>query len=150
MKNASIANRTARRDYFILETVEAGLELRGSEVKSLRAGRASLAESFAKIEGREIFLYHMHISPYEYSNTKDYDPIRPKKLLLHRRQIDYLTIKSSQRGLTLIPLQVYFKNGFAKVELGIAKGKKLYDKREAIKRREAERTIARAKRFNLK
>lgn len=145
--NAKITNRAARRDYFILETVEAGLELRGSEVKSIRAGKASLAESFAKVEDREIFLYHMHVNPYEYTKQEEQDPLRPKKLLLHRREIDYLTAQISQKRLVLIPLKIYFKKGFAKVELGVAKGKKQYDKREAIRRKEADRAIARAKRY---
>ena len=145
--NAKITNRAARRDYFILETVEAGLELRGSEVKSIRAGKASLAESFAKVEDREIFLYHMHVNPYEYTKQEEQDPLRPKKLLLHRREIDYLTAQIFQKRLVLIPLKIYFKKGFAKVELGVAKGKKQYDKREAIRRKEADRAIARAKRY---
>ena len=149
-KNTTITNRAARRDYFILDKIEAGLELRGSEVKSLRAGRASLAESFAKVEGGEIFLYHMHISPYEYTSEKDQDPIRPKKLLLHRKEINYLITQISQKGLALIPLQVYFKKGFAKVEIAVVKGKKHYDKREAIKRKEAERTLLRVKRLKSK
>ncbi len=148
MKNkGGITNRVARRDYFILETVEAGLELKGAEVKSLRSGKASLAESFAKVEGNEIFLYKMHINPYEYSDNKALDPIRPRKLLLHRKEIDYLINNASQKGLALVPLRIYFKKGYAKVELVLGKGKKHYDKREAIKRKEAERTIARAKRF---
>ena len=146
MKNkGGITNRVARRDYFILETVEAGLELRGAEVKSLRSGKASLAESFAKVEGNEIFLYKMHINPYEYSSI-ELDPIRPRKLLLHRKEIDYLINNASQKGLALVPLRIYFKQGYAKVELALGKGKKQYDKREAIKRREADRTMARAKR----
>ena len=147
VKKLSIANRSARRDYFILETVEAGLELKGSEVKSIRAGKASLAESFAKVDGNEIFLYHMHVNPYKYTNEKEQDPLRPKKLLLHRREIEYLIVQISQKRLMLVPLSVYFKKGFAKVELAVAKGKKQYDKREAIKRKEAERVIARAKRY---
>ncbi|MBU4312661.1 MAG: SsrA-binding protein SmpB [Candidatus Omnitrophica bacterium] len=146
-KNAGITNRSARRDYFILETIEAGLELRGSEVKSIRAGKASLAEGFARIDGNEIFLYQMHISPYEYSDQRDYNPVRPRKLLLHRREIDYLISKISQKGLALVPLQLYFKQGLVKVELAVAKGKKAYDKREAIKRKEAQRDIEKAKRF---
>ncbi len=146
-KDHGITNRAARRDYFIVETVEAGLQLKGSEVKSLRSGKASLAESFAKIERGEIFLYKFHISPYEYSGEKEYDPIRPKKLLLHKREITYLITKASQRGLALIPLKVYFKGGFAKVELAIVKGRRQYDKREAIKKKEAKRAISRAKRF---
>src|SRR3989338_2411187 len=149
MKNNSrITNRAARRDYFILETIEAGIELKGAEVKSLRAGKASLAESFARVEGNEIFLHNMHITPYEYSSKADMEPIRPRKLLLHRKEIDYIISKISQKGLALIPLTVYFKESYAKVELGVAKGKKLYDKREAIKQREAERAIERAKRYS--
>jgi len=146
-ENAKITNRAARRDYFILETVEAGLELKGSEVKSIRAGKASLAEGFAKIEDSEIFLYHMHVNPYEYTKQEEQDPLRPKKLLLHRREIDYLIVQISQKRLTLIPLRVYFKKGLAKVELGLAKGKKQYDKRDAIRRKEADRVIARAKKY---
>ena len=145
--NAKITNRAARRDYFIIETVEAGLELRGSEVKSIRAGKASLAESFAKIEDHEIFLYHMYVSPYEYTKQEEQDPLRPKKLLLHRKEIDYLIVQNIQKRLALIPLKIYFKKGFAKVELGVAKGKKHYDKRESIRSKEADRAIARAKRY---
>ena len=146
-KDHGVTNRAARRDYFIVETVEAGLQLKGNEVKSLRSGKASLAESFARVENGEVFLYKMHINPYEYSSEKEYDPIRPKKVLLHKKEIDYLITKASQRGLALVPLKVYFKNGFAKLELAIAKGKRQYDKREAIKKREAKRAISRAKRF---
>ena len=146
---AAITNRAARRDYFIIESVEAGLELKGPEVKSLRAGKASLAESFARLDGEEIFLYHMHISPYEYGNNKDYDPVRPKKLLLHKKEISYLLTMASQRGLALIPLRVYFKDGFAKLELAVARGKKFYDKRETIKRREDQGAIDRAKRVKI-
>ncbi|MFC1508190.1 SsrA-binding protein SmpB [Candidatus Omnitrophota bacterium] len=145
--NAVITNRAARRDYFILESFEAGLELKGSEVKSIRAVKASLAGSFAKIEGNEIYLHHMHIDPYKYTNIEEQDPLRPKKLLLHRKEITHLTTKMSQKGLALIPLKVYFKQGLAKMELALAKGKKHYDKREAIKRKEAEREISRAKRY---
>ncbi|MBU1062210.1 MAG: SsrA-binding protein SmpB [Candidatus Omnitrophica bacterium] len=145
--NATITNRVARRDYFILETVEAGLELKGPEVKSLRAGRASLKEAFAKVERGEIFLHHMHISPYEYTTLKEQNPLRPKKLLLHKKEIIYLISKISQERLALVPLRVYFKKGFAKVELGLAKGKKQYDKREAVRRKEAQRVIDRVKKF---
>jgi SsrA-binding protein len=145
--SALVTNRAARRDYFILETFEAGLELKGSEVKSIRAGKASLAESFAKIERGEIYLYHLHISPYKYTPESEQEPLRPKKLLLHRREIEYLITKMSQKGLALIPLDVHFKKGFAKAGIALAKGKKQYDKREAIKRKEAEREISRAKRY---
>ncbi|MDP8229630.1 MAG: SsrA-binding protein SmpB [Candidatus Gorgyraea atricola] len=145
-QNGVVTNRAARRDYFIQETVEAGIELKGCEVKSIRAGQASLAESFGKVEDREIFLYHMYVSPYKYTKQEEQDSLRPKKLLLHRREIEYLMVQVLQKRLALIPLRVYFKKSLAKVELGLAKGKKHYDKREAIKRKEAERTIARAKR----
>jgi SsrA-binding protein len=144
--NSTVTNRSARRDYFILEAFEAGIALQGAEVKSLRAGKASLAESFAKVEDGEIFLYHMHVSPYEYAG-KDQDPIRPKKLLLRKKEIDHIVAQIAQKGLALIPLKVYFKDGYAKVELGIAKGKKQYDKREDIKKREAERAMDRARMF---
>ena len=146
-ERAKITNRAARRDYFILETVEAGLELRGSEVKSIRAGKASLAESFARVDGREMFLYHMHVTPYEYTAKEGQDPLRPRKLLLHRREIDYLIVQISQKRLALIPLRLYFKKSLAKVELALAKGKKQYDKREAIRQKEAQRDIDRAKRY---
>jgi len=144
--NPVITNRSARRDFFILETVEAGLELRGTEVKSIRSGKASLAESFAKVEEGEIFLYHMHVSPYEY-DSKEQDALRPKKLLLHKKEIEYLSAQVLQKRLALIPLKVYFKNGFAKVELGLCQGKKQYDKREAIRKKEADRAISRAKKL---
>ncbi|MFH1782224.1 MAG: SsrA-binding protein SmpB [Candidatus Omnitrophota bacterium] len=148
-KNTSITNKAARRDYFIEETIEAGLKLIGSEVKSLRGGRASLAESFAKIENGELYLYNMHIAPYEYGSLKDQDPLRPKKLLLNKREIAYLITSISQKHLALIPLKIYFKNGYAKVEVGLAKGKRQYDKREAIRLKEAQREIDKAKRYKL-
>jgi len=144
--NSVITNRSARRDFFILETVEAGLELRGTEVKSIRSGKASLAESFAKVEEGEIFLYHMHVSPYEY-DSKEQDALRPKKLLLHKKEIEYLSAQVLQKRLTIIPLKTYFKNGFVKVELGLCQGKKQYDKRESIRKKESDRAIARAKKF---
>ena len=147
--NSVITNRSARRDFFIIETIEAGLELRGTEVKSIRSGKASLAESFAKVEEGEIFLYHMHVSPYEY-DSKEQDALRPKKLLLHKKQIEYLSGQVLQKRLALIPLKTYFKNGFVKVELGLAQGKKQYDKRESIRKRESDRALARAKRSKLK
>jgi SsrA-binding protein len=132
----------------VIETLEAGLELRGTEVKSIRSGKASLAESFAKIEEGEIYLYHMHVNPYEY-DSKEQDALRPKKVLLHKKQIEYLTGQILQKRLTLIPLKTYFKNGFVKVELGLCQGKKQYDKRESIKKRESDRALARAKRTKL-
>ncbi|MDP2938491.1 MAG: SsrA-binding protein SmpB [Candidatus Omnitrophota bacterium] len=144
--NSVVTNRSARRDFFILETVEAGLELMGTEVKSIRSGKASLAESFGKVEEGELFLYHMHVSPYEYE-SKEQDALRPKKLLLHKKQIEHLASQVSQKHLALIPLKTYFKNGFVKVELGLCQGKKQYDKRDSIRKKEADRAIERAKKF---
>ncbi|MCX5696971.1 MAG: SsrA-binding protein SmpB [Candidatus Omnitrophica bacterium] len=130
-------NRKARRDYEILETVECGIELKGSEVKSLRDKRVNLDESFARIDGGEVILYNAHISPYEQASYLNVEPTRPRKLLLHKGQIIKLTAKIDQRGFTLIPLRVYFsERGFAKVEIALAKGKKLYDRRQDIKKRE--------------
>ncbi|MCD5390622.1 SsrA-binding protein SmpB [candidate division NPL-UPA2 bacterium] len=137
-------NRRARHDYQILETVEAGMILRGTEVKSLRQGRADLKDSFARIEGEEVFLHNLHISPYEFGQVATQDPIRTRKLLLHKQEIRRLLGRTAQRGLTLIPLKLYFKKGLAKVELALAKGKRLYDKRQTLKRKEADREVARA------
>ncbi len=138
-------NRKAKRDYEILETLEAGIELKGSEVKSLREGNVSIKDAFAKIEDGEVWLYNFRISPYKYSTAFVPDPERPKKLLLHKREIRKLTGKVAEKGLTLIPLKVYFnKRGWAKVELALAKGRKLYDKRELIKRKTLEREAQRA------
>lgn len=137
-------NRKARHDYEILEIFEAGIALVGSEVKSLRAGRANLKDSFARIEKGELFLVNAHISPYEAASRFGHDPERARKLLLHRAEIDKLTGKVNERGLTLVPLKIYFKNGRAKVELGLGRGKKAYDKRESIKRREMLRETDRA------
>jgi SsrA-binding protein len=136
-------NRKARHDYSILESFEAGIALKGTEVKSLRGGQASLSDSFARVEGDEIFLYNMHISPYEFGNIANVEPLRPRKLLLHKREIRRLIGELSVKHLTLIPLKLYFRNGIAKVELAVAKGKKLYDKREAIKKREMDRELRR-------
>ena len=132
-------NRRARHDYDILETVEAGLVLTGTEVKSLRAGKASLAESYATVEGSEAVVRQLHIPPYEQGNRWNVDPIRPRKLLLHREEIRKLIGKTVERGMTLVPTRLYFKNGRVKVSVSLAKGKKEFDKRETIKRREAER-----------
>ena len=142
--SAIVTNRQARRDYAILESIEAGIELKGTEVKSLRGRRANLKESFARVEKGEVILYNFHISPYEFGNIHNVDPIRPRKLLLHKNQILRLYAQIQSKGHTLIPLRVYFKKGFAKVELAVAKGKRKYDKREAIKRKEAKREIERA------
>jgi SsrA-binding protein len=142
--NVIATNRQAHHDYKILESLEAGIELKGTEVKSLRAGKANLKDSFARVEGREIYLYNMHIPPYEFGNIANVDPLRPRKLLLHKSQIRRFIGELTTKGLTLIPLKLYFKNGIAKVEIGLAHGKKLHDKREAIKRREADRELRRA------
>lgn len=137
-------NRKARHDYFIEETYEAGLVLLGSEVKSLREGKANLKDSFARILKGEAFLLNAHVSPYPGANRFNHDPTRTRKLLLHSREIERLTGKVNERGLTLIPLKLYFKNGRAKVELGLARGKKLYDKRETLRRKAAQREVERS------
>lgn len=137
-------NRKARHDYFILETYEAGMVLTGTEVKSLRAGRGNLKDSFARVENGEIWLYDMHISPYEQGNRFNHEPKRPRKLLMHKSEIMRLWGRTREKGLTLIPLRCYFKDGKAKVELALAKGKKLYDRREEIAAREAKREMERA------
>lgn len=141
---ATIQNHKARRDYFILETVEAGLELKGTEVKSLRQARASIDDAFARIERGECWLYNAHIAPYEFGNRYNVDPRRPRRLLLHKRQIRYLAGRLSSKGMALIPLRIYFAKRFAKVLLGVAKGKTQIDKREDMKRRDHEREITRA------
>lgn len=125
-------NRKAYHDYFIEETIEAGIELKGTEVKSVRLGHVNLKDSFARVENGEVFLYNMHISPYEKGNIFNVDPMRDRKLLLHKHEINRLAGYVQQKGYTLIPLKIYIKRGKIKVELAVAKGKKLYDKREAI------------------
>lgn len=137
-------NRKARHDYFIEETYEAGIALTGTEVKSLRAGRANLKDSYAQVVNGEMFLFNMHISPYEQGNRFNVDPVRPRKLLLHRSEINRLFGKVTQQGLTLVPLKVYFHKGRAKVELALARGKKIYDKRSAMAERDAKREMERA------
>ena len=140
-----VSNRKARRDYEILERFEAGIALTGAEVKSLRGGRGSLAEAFGRVRGGEVWLEGMHIPPYEQAMDKrTYDPIRARKLLLHRKQIERLIGKTAERGLALVPLRVYFVHGLAKVELGLARGKRQYEKRQAIAEREHEREMQRA------
>lgn len=136
-------NRRAWHEYEILETVEAGMVLVGTEVKSLREGRVNLKDSYAKVEGEEVFLVDAHISPYSHGNIMNHDPLRRRKLLLHKKEIRRLGGKVQERGLTLIPLQIYFEGGRAKVELGLAKGKRLYDKRAAIKKRDERRDLQR-------
>ena len=139
-------NRKARHDYEILETFEAGMVLTGSEVKSLRAGRANLKDSYARIDRGEAFLLNAHISPYAAASHFGHEPERNRKLLLHRSEIDKLNGRIQERGLTVIPLKIYFKNGRAKVLIGVGRGKKAYDKRESIKQREMAREADRAMR----
>lgn len=132
-------NRKAHRDFTVLEKYECGIELKGSEVKSLRMGRANLEDSYARIENGEVILYNTHISPYEQASYLNVEPMRPRRLLLRKSQIRKLTGQVAQRGHTLVPLQAYFNDrGFAKIELALCRGKKLYDKREDLKRRESE------------
>ncbi len=139
-------NRRARHDYFILETFEAGLALAGTEVKSLRAGKASLSEAYATVEDGQAWVLQMHIPPYEQGNRWNLDPMRRRKLLLHRAEIARLEEAITRKGHTLIPLRLYFARGHAKLSLGIARGKKSYDKRHAIAERDAKREIDRARR----
>jgi SsrA-binding protein len=138
-------NRRASHDYFILETVEAGLVLTGTEVKSLRHGKASLAEAFATVEGDEAWVRQLHIPPYEQGNRWNVDPVRPRKLLLHRDEIQMLRKAVAQKGRTIVPLKLYFSSGYAKLLLGVAKGKKTHDKRHAIAERDARREMDRAR-----
>lgn len=137
-------NRKARHDYHIEETYEAGIALQGTEVKSLRLGQANLRDSFARVENGEVILYNAHISPYDKGNRFNHDPKRQRKLLLHKSEIRRLIGKTQQQGLTLIPLKIYFRRGLAKVELALAKGKKLHDKRQDLAAKDAQREIERA------
>lgn len=144
-EHAVATNRRARHDYHILESYEAGIVLTGTEVKSMRAGRLNLKDSFARVEGGEVFLYNMHISPYSHGNRWNHDPTRTRKLLLHKAEIRRLIGRVQQQGLTLVPLRVYFnERGRAKVELALAQGKKRWDKRRDIAKREAQREVERA------
>jgi len=138
------SNRRARRNYTVVETLEAGLLLVGSEVKSLREGRVDLKDSYALVKGGEAYLVGAYIAPYEFARDGGHEPERERKLLLHRREIDRMEGQIAEKGLTLVPLQVYFKEGKAKVELGLAKGKTSYDKRETLRERDADREIERA------
>ena len=138
------SNRKARHNYHIEETIEAGIALTGTEVKSVRAGRVNLADAHAMVERGEVWLYNMHIAPYEHGNRWNHEPTRRRKLLLHKSEIDYLAGKVRQKGYTLIPLQVYLKRDWVKIELAVARGKKIHDKRRDIAEREAERRIQRA------
>lgn len=139
-------NRKAWHDYFIEETYEAGIALTGTEVKSLRAGKSNLKDSYAQVENGEMFLFNMHISPYEQGNRYNVDPVRKRKLLLHKNEISRLFGKVKQQGLALVPLKVYFKRGRIKIELALAKGKKQYDKRDALAAKDAQREVERSMR----
>ena len=137
-------NRKAYHDYHIQEIVEAGIVLKGSEIKSIREGKVNLRDAYAKPENGELWLYNSHIASYDAASYNTHEPTRPRKLLLHKKEIDSLAGKVMQQRLTLVPLKLYIKHGIAKIELGVAKGKRIYDKREAIARREAGREIERA------
>ena len=143
-------NKKAYHDYFIEEKYEAGLVLHGTEVKSLRMGKCSVKEAFIRVENGEVFIYGMHISPYEKGNIFNKDPLRVKKLLLHRQQIRKLIGDSSERGYTIVPLQVYFRDGRAKIEIGLARGKKLYDKRQDIARKDQRREMEKELKVRLR
>ncbi|MCL6593155.1 MAG: SsrA-binding protein SmpB [Alicyclobacillus sp.] len=137
-------NRKAYHDYFIEETYEAGIVLKGTEIKSIRRGSANLRDAYARVENGEVWLHNMHISPYEQGNRFNHEPLRSRKLLLHRAEIQKLIGAVRERGYTLVPTRLYLKNGFCKVEIGLAKGKKLHDKRAAARERDANREIQRA------
>jgi len=137
-------NRKARHDYEILDTLEAGLVLRGPEVKSLREGKVNFLDSFARVDGSEVWLHSLHISPYEQANRYNEDPVRPRKLLLHRSEIRKLIGKVEEKGLTLVPLEILFRRGYAKVVLGLARGRKAHDKRDKIREQDMERDARRA------
>ena len=146
-----VSNRKARHDYEIVDQVEAGLVLVGSEVKSLRAGRANMGDAYARVIKGEIWVIGMHISPYKEATSQNHDPLRERKLLLHRNEIKKLTRRIDEKGFTLIPLRIYFKNNIAKIELGIARGKRQYDKKVAIAQKDAKREMEREqKKFKFK
>lgn len=136
-------NKKAYHDYFILDTYETGISLAGTEVKSLRMGKCSIKESFVRIENGEVFIYGMHISPYEKGNIFNKDPLRPRKLLLHKYEINKLLGKTKEKGIAIVPLKVYFKGSLVKVGIGLAKGKKLYDKRQDIAKKDQQREASR-------
>jgi len=137
-------NKKAYHDYFIEDTYEAGIVLQGTEIKAIRAGRVNLKDAYARVQNGEVFLHNMHISPYEQGNRYNHDPLRTRKLLLHKKEIAKLIGITKEQGYSLVPLKVYLKNGYAKVLVGLAKGKKKYDKREDLKQKEAKRDIERA------
>jgi SsrA-binding protein len=138
------SNRKAYHNYHVGESIEAGIALTGSEIKSIRAGKVSLGDAYVRPDGGELWLLNMHIARYEASSYMGHDPMRPRKLLVHRKEIGYLTGKVAEKGLTLVVTRLYIKGNIAKVEIALARGKKLYDKREAITRREVDRELARA------
>ncbi|MCP4395951.1 MAG: SsrA-binding protein SmpB [bacterium] len=143
-KKIICVNKKASHSYFIEDKYEAGLVLQGTEVKALRNGRANLKESYAKVTNGEVFLYQCHISPYSHGNRQNHDPVRPRKLLLHKQEIRKLIGKVTERGYTLVPLRLYFFKGKAKLEFGLGKGKKLHDKRHSLKEKDAKREMQRA------
>lgn len=143
-KSQTITNRKARHEYHIEETFEVGIVLVGTEVKSIRLGKASLQEAYCKIEGGELIILGMHVAPYEQGGRWNVDPLRPRKLLMHKSEINKIDRRMQEKGLTLIPLKLYFTRGYAKMEIGLARGKKLWDKREAIAARDTERDRRRA------
>ena len=145
-----IANKKARYQYEVVESYEAGIVLRGSEVKSIRDGRVNFVDSFAQTKRGEIFLYNLHIAPYPFDNNPGYEPKRERKLLLHKNEIEKLTSTLARKGLTLIPLSIYFKKGRAKVEIGLARGKRLYDKRRKLRERAVEQEVERTLKDKLR
>ncbi len=143
-------NKKATHDYFIEDTYEAGLVLTGTEIKSIRSGKANLKDSFARISNGEVFIHNMHISPFDHGNRFNHEPTRARKLLLHKEEINKLIGLTKEKGYSLVPLKLYLRNGFAKIDIALAKGKKLHDKREAIAKKDANREIARALREKQK
>ncbi|MEI5992927.1 SsrA-binding protein SmpB [Candidatus Enterococcus mansonii] len=143
-------NRKARHDYTVVDTMEAGIVLQGTEIKSIRNGRINLKDGFARVRNGEVYLLNVHISPYEQGNIFNHDPLRTRKLLLHKKQIAKLIAETKNTGITIVPLKVYIRNGYAKVLIGLAKGKKQYDKREDLKRKEINREISRTLKNNLR
>jgi SsrA-binding protein len=139
------ANRKARHDYHIEDALEAGIVLQGTEVKALRAGKVNLQDAFCTVQNGELFLYQCHIAPYDFGNRFNHDPMRPRKLLMHHREIERWRKATQQQGYTLVPLRMYFRNGFAKVEVGLARGKKHYDKREDLAERDTKRRLDRVR-----
>ena len=139
-----VQNRKARHEYHILDTWEAGIALQGTEVKALRQGRANLQDSFARINGGEMWLYNLHISPYEQGNRFNHDPLRPRKLLMHRNELRKLVGQVEQKGLTIVPLDIHFSRGIAKINLALVRGKQLHDKRQTLKERDDQRDMQRA------